>query len=330
MTSTTNNGFFDKKKFLLSCVIEPSGYIFKENPTMDELDCEHNLYRLQRLCEAYDIYPNYFVNYQMVLKEDVQEFIKDVHQKKKAEVGTYVTPWHTPPYTQTDSESRNYPLLTNYESDVIKKKIYSVNDALVQKCGIEPKIHKSAQFAMDSRLMRILQDEFDFVVDSTIPTGLNLCDRGRGDYLNIQRKPFFFKEYSSKLGDKVLEIPVSTIKPEEVDDFLDYMKNELDFSDEDLEIATQYSSLITGPLRVMEKSLIFLPMVNNYICDREDGNSAVQMVMSSADTSGVEFFKSNEKQEILYSVLGEIFESNKGAGIESCTMSKFYDEYKKK
>lgn len=323
-----DNGFFDRKTFLFSCVIEPNRYVPKTSLVTGDVDIVYGLVKLQNLCEDYDVFPNYFVDFEMLNNADLRDFLIRVNMHEKADVGTYVS------LEDVFSSRVSGFGEKNYDSDAILKKIYSVNNSLVQKCGIEPEIFKSGHYLMDFNLMNMLEQEFDFLVDSTIPAGLNLSDRGLGNYSDIKRKPFFFDDYSSKLKSKMLEIPVSTIKPEERDDFLDYARDDLEFSFSDyphyvekiMKLINQKSDLFLGTFEISEKNLACLPIINNYIVDRDDQNLAVQMMMSS----GSQLFGSYFGQDLIGDVLEKVFENNRAAGIDSFAMSNFYNEYRKK
>ena len=217
----------------------------------------------------------------------------------KAEIGSHLHPWTTPPITPGEEDQRTFP---NELSDAdLRAKFVALHEKITEAFGKAPTSYRAGRWGFDARQARLLQ-EFSYVFDSSITPGISwVKSLGKKDG---NGGPDFSKESakSKMLSATVLEVPM-TILP------------------------TGFFGIKTW-LRIFENTTkARLEKVLN-AAERRGLPTVVFMIHSSELVAGKSpYVKTPEALEHVYARLEELFVVCKEMSIESIMASKFSREF---
>ena len=172
--------------------------------------------RFQNLCEKYLIKPTYLVTSEVCEDSFAKEIFTDYLSGDKAEIGTHLHSWTTPPFLDVDGYRYNDPhhaFATELPEDLLTQKLKNITSQIENTFGRAPSSFRSGRFGFDENMARILTDN-SYLVDSsvtpysswTVNKGLP-GGNGGPDFLNSTPFPY---EYNSANG-SLIEIPVTIL-----------------------------------------------------------------------------------------------------------------------
>jgi hypothetical protein len=183
-----------------------------------ELTVENIKYvpRFQDLCDKYLIKPTYLVTSEVCEDSFAKEIFTDYISKDKAEIGTHLHSWTTPPFQDKDGYRYNdqyHAFATELPEDLLAQKLKNLTNQIESAFGIRPLSFRSGRFGFNENLARILTDN-SYLVDSsvtpytswTVNKGL---PGGSGGPDFVKNTPFPYR-YNSVNG-SLLEIPVTIL-----------------------------------------------------------------------------------------------------------------------
>lgn len=209
-----------KKYFIITVDTEGDNiwsYLPKRNqlllPKTQNAQC---LQRFQQLCEKYQFYPTYFVDYEMTTSSELIRFGREVMKKNCGEIGMHMHAFSTPPfYELTDLRGRGLAFAGEYPLSVLFQKMDYMTKTLQDVFQIEILSHRGGRWYLDNRILKIL-DELGYLVDCTVTPGITWqssrgqTERSRGsDYRSYKSKVYQVKESN------LWELPVTIIKKKE-------------------------------------------------------------------------------------------------------------------
>lgn len=167
--------------------------------------------RFQELCEAFDFYPVYLVDYVMANNQFLCNYLKQKRDEKKCEIGMHLHAWNTPPFCDLDSKKGfGRPFLIEYPRDIMESKIKNLKELLHIKFGDSVFSHRAGRWMIDETYIELLE-EFGILIDCSITPSINWKST-RGAYRKGQNysrfKPVPFYPKDSKL----LEVPMTIEK----------------------------------------------------------------------------------------------------------------------
>jgi hypothetical protein len=172
--------------------------------------------RFQELCEKHLIKPTYLVTSEVCADAFAREVFTDYQAKGKAEIGTHLHSWTTPPFLDKDGyryNDQNHAFATELPEDLLIQKLKNITGQIENSFGKTPSSFRSGRFGFNETLARILTDN-SYLVDSSVTpysswtVNKGLPD-GRGGPDFIDSTPFPY-EYKSANG-SLIEIPVTIL-----------------------------------------------------------------------------------------------------------------------
>jgi hypothetical protein len=166
--------------------------------------------RFQDVCEKYGFVPTYLVTYEVTTDQDTVEYLKKLWNEGKAEVGSHLHPWTTPPYFDIEEESRLMHFPSELDDEALRSKFTTLHQAVTQAFGREPKVFRAGRWGYDHRVGKLLK-EFGYTADVSITP---LVDWGRTVKNGIGRKLPNFVHASIapwKIEDELYELPMSVL-----------------------------------------------------------------------------------------------------------------------
>jgi hypothetical protein len=183
-----------------------------------ELTVENIKYvpRFQKLCEKHNIKPVYLVTSEVCEDAFAKEIFTEYLKTDRAEIGSHLHPWSTPPFKDEDGYRYNDPnhaFATEFSDDLLTEKIKNITAQIESTFGKRPLSFRSGRFGFNEHLARILADN-SYLVDSSVTpyTSWSMCKGmpggwGGPDFVDNTPYPYKYDfTYSS-----LIEIPVTIL-----------------------------------------------------------------------------------------------------------------------
>jgi hypothetical protein len=183
-----------------------------------ELTVENIKYvpRFQELCDKYLIKPVYLVTSEVCEDAFAREIFKEYLKSDKAEIGSHLHPWSTPPFKDKDGYRYNDPnhaFATEFSDDILAEKISNITNLIETSFGKRPLSFRSGRFGFNENLARILADN-SYLVDSSVTPYASWSmfkgiPGGSGGPDFVDKTPYPYK-FDFPVG-KLIEIPVTIL-----------------------------------------------------------------------------------------------------------------------
>lgn len=170
--------------------------------------------RFQNLCNKYDFIPTWFCNWEMVNDSGFVSFAKENLKNGKCEIGMHLHAWNTPPYYELPrGENSGLSYLIEYPVDVMREKVISMTNLIMEKFEKKPLVHRAGRWGMNDDYFRILH-ELGYIADCSVTPYVDWkTSVGQTPHF---AGPDYSKEepmISNRQG--IIEIPVTTLWSEE-------------------------------------------------------------------------------------------------------------------
>ena len=134
------------------------------------------LKRFQLLCEKHCFKPTYLVNFEMVSNKDFVFYFKKKQDANKCEIGMHLHAWNSPPLVdlvkRNDGIEAGLPYITEYENNVIEKKVKYLTQRIENEFGIKPVSHRSGRWATNELYAKILE-KYGYKFDCSFTPGIS-------------------------------------------------------------------------------------------------------------------------------------------------------------
>jgi hypothetical protein len=172
--------------------------------------------RFQQLCEKYLIKPVYLVTSEVCEDAFAREIFTEYLKTDRAEIGSHLHPWSTPPFKDKDGYRYNDPnhaFATEFSDDILAEKISNITNQIETSFGKRPLSFRSGRFGFNENLARILADN-SYLVDSSVTPYASWSmfkgiPGGSGGPDFVDKTPYPYK-FDFPVG-KLLEIPVTIL-----------------------------------------------------------------------------------------------------------------------
>jgi hypothetical protein len=172
--------------------------------------------RFQDLCNKYQIKPTYLVTSEVCEYDFAKEIFTDYLLTDKAEIGTHLHSWTTPPFLEKEGyqyNDVNHAFATELSEDLLSEKIKNLTNQIETSFGIRPLSFRSGRYGFNENVARILTEN-SYLVDSSITPYTSWSVNkgipgGKGGPNFMDKTPFPYK-YNFADG-SLLEIPVTIL-----------------------------------------------------------------------------------------------------------------------
>lgn len=167
-----------KKKYFIITVDTEGDNVWSYIPRKGQLlvpEIKNALYlhRFQQLCEDYEFYPTYFVDYEMAKSSEFIKFGIDIIKRNKGEIGMHMHAFSTPPfYELSDLRGRGLAFAGEYPSKILYQKMEYMTKILQDTFQIEIPSHRGGRWYLDRKVLKILE-KLGYLVDCTVTPGVN-------------------------------------------------------------------------------------------------------------------------------------------------------------
>lgn len=172
--------------------------------------------RFQALCDRYGVAPTYVSTWSVATDDETVAALRGWSERGRAEVGTHLHPWTTPPFGPHDDDNA-FP--SELPDDVLRAKLESLTQELGARLGRAPTSYRAGRFGFDGRTLREL-GRLGYAVDSSVTpltswreyAGLR-GGPGGPDFRDAPLAPYFPSEDDPTRpgSSSVLEIPLTIV-----------------------------------------------------------------------------------------------------------------------
>jgi hypothetical protein len=158
--------------------------------------------RLQRLCERFGVKPTYLLAWPVIGATDLFDGLG-----ARAELGTYLQPWATPPFEASEDRLSAFAVGT-LGSAAAAAKIADLTEAFTARFGYAPRCHRAAKAGLTGAALQALE-RLEYAVDCTATPFLDQRGRGGCDWRMAPEVPYFPDRQRPTLrgASPVLEVP---------------------------------------------------------------------------------------------------------------------------
>lgn len=177
----------------------------------EKIKTENSKYilRFQELCEKYEFYPTYLVDYEMAQVDKFVEVFKQKASEGKCEIGMHLHAWNTPPDYEIEKKYMGQPYITEYPKDIVFAKHAFLKVYLEERFSVSILSYRSGRWATNEDLFQVLQ-ELGIIVDCSVApgisfkncAGLSVC--GGNNYRLANSNACLIKN-------KLLEVPMTSM-----------------------------------------------------------------------------------------------------------------------
>ncbi|MRS03602.1 deacetylase, partial [bacterium] len=126
--------------------------------------------RFQTLCEKYGIKPTYLVTTEICRDSFAKEIFTEYSAGDRAEIGTHLHSWTTPPFLPVPGLTENDPnhaFASELPDDLLASKIRTITEEITESFGKHPTSFRSGRYGFNKRVAEVLVEN-GYLVDSSI------------------------------------------------------------------------------------------------------------------------------------------------------------------
>jgi hypothetical protein len=164
---------------------------------------------LQELCDRFGARPTYLVTYEMATRDESAPILRALGQTGRAEIGTHLHPWTSPPFRPEDLQAHTYP--HNLPPDLLDRQITELTDVITANLGARPTTYRAGRNGFDGRTLPILE-RLGYTVDTSVDPLFNETRKRGMTFAGAPREPYHpdYADVRRPGRSKVLEIPITS------------------------------------------------------------------------------------------------------------------------
>jgi hypothetical protein len=157
--------------------------------------------RAHEIYDRFGIVPTYCIDYPVATDPAAVSFLKGLADAGKAEIGTHLHPWVTPPHEEEVNARNSYHC--NLPPELERAKIVAVTEAIEAAFGARPTVFKAGRYGFGANTAAVLA-ELGYRVDCSLVPHTDFSADGGPDFRDASDRPHWLDEAAG-----LLEIPLS-------------------------------------------------------------------------------------------------------------------------
>lgn len=157
--------------------------------------------RVHELYDRFGIVPTYVIDYPVATDPEAVAFLKGLMDEGKAEIGTHLHPWVTPPHLEEVTTRNSYHC--NLPPELERAKIEAITAAIETGFGARPTVFKAGRYGYGPNTQATLID-LGYTVDCSLVPHTDLSADGGPDFRGRPDTPHWLDEAAG-----LLEIPLT-------------------------------------------------------------------------------------------------------------------------
>lgn len=184
-------------------------WAWKEGTPLETKNAKY-LSRFQKVCEKYGFIPTWLCNWEMVNDPDFISFANEALRDGKCGIGMHLHAWNTPPYYELPRSSQSgLSYLTEYPEDIIRAKIETMTNIIMDKLGKRPVVHRAGRWGMNNTYFKALYD-YEYIAACSVTPYVN-WRASVGQTPGYAGPDYSMEKPVVSTREGILEIPVTTL-----------------------------------------------------------------------------------------------------------------------
>jgi hypothetical protein len=155
--------------------------------------------------EVYDplgIVPTYVIDHPVATDPISIEFLGGLQREGRAEIGTHLHPWVSPPHEEALSVHNSYHC--NLPPELERAKLIELTNTITTNFGQQPKIFKAGRYGFGPNTRTVLL-ELGYAIDCSFVPHCSFAGDGGPNYYGMSDQPFWLDEQRT-----LLEVPLTS------------------------------------------------------------------------------------------------------------------------
>jgi hypothetical protein len=163
---------------------------------------------LQSLFEGFGVRPTYVVTYEMATRDESGAILREIAASGRAEIGTHLHPWSSPPFRPEDLRDHTYP--HNLPADLLERQITELTGVIRERLGVRPTTYRAGRNGFDGRTLPILE-RLGYTVDTSVDPLFNERRKRGPVFAGAPLEPYHpdYADVRRPGASPILEVPIS-------------------------------------------------------------------------------------------------------------------------
>jgi peptidoglycan/xylan/chitin deacetylase (PgdA/CDA1 family) len=163
---------------------------------------------LQALFEGFGVRPTYVVTYEMATREESAAVLREIARSGRAEIGTHLHPWSSPPFRSEDLAGHTYP--HNLPAELLERQLTELTAVITERLGVRPTTYRAGRNGFDGRTLPILEG-LGYTVDTSVDPLFNERRKRGMAFPGAPLEPYHpdYADVTRPGASRILEVPIT-------------------------------------------------------------------------------------------------------------------------
>jgi hypothetical protein len=163
---------------------------------------------LQKLFEGFGARPTYVVTYEMATRDESAAILREIAASGRAEIGTHLHPWSSPPFRPEDLQAHTYP--HNHPADLLERQLTELTGVIQERLGVRPTTYRAGRNGFDGATLPILE-RLGYTVDTSVDPLFNERRKRGMLFAGAPLEPYHpdYADVRRPGASPILEVPIS-------------------------------------------------------------------------------------------------------------------------
>ena len=164
---------------------------------------------LQALFEDCGVRPTYVVTHEMATREESASLLREIARSGRAEIGTHLHPWSSPPFRPQDLASHTYP--HNLPAELLERQLTELTGVIQESLGVRPTTYRAGRNGFDGRTLPILE-HLGYTVDTSVDPLFNESRKRGMVFAGAPIEPYHpdYADVTRPGASRILEVPITS------------------------------------------------------------------------------------------------------------------------
>jgi peptidoglycan/xylan/chitin deacetylase (PgdA/CDA1 family) len=163
---------------------------------------------LQALFEDCGVRPTYVVTHEMASREESAAVLREIAGSGRAEIGTHLHPWSSPPFRPEDLQAHTYP--HNLPVELLERQLTELTGLIQERLGVRPTTYRAGRNGFDGRTLPILE-RLGYTVDTSVDPLFNETRKRGMLFAGAPIEPYHpdYADVRRPGASRILEVPIT-------------------------------------------------------------------------------------------------------------------------
>lgn len=163
---------------------------------------------LQELCEGFGVRPTYVVTYEMATRESSAAVLRQLARSGRAEIGSHLHPWSSPPFRPEDLAAHSYP--HNLPPELLERQLGELTAVIERELGVRPVTYRAGRNGFDGASLPLLE-RLGYRVDTSVDPLFNERRKRGMLFAGAPLAPYHpdYADVTRSGASPILEVPIT-------------------------------------------------------------------------------------------------------------------------